>query len=144
MSQPTEPDPPLPLIGRRERVELPDWGLRLRAKVDTGAYTSCLGVEGYELIDGQRARIRLPPRGRRQGPSEVEAPVLRTVTVRNSGGVEERRPVIEALVRLGPLERWLQLTLTRRCGMRCPMLLGRRALAGAFLVDVSRKYLLRH
>jgi hypothetical protein len=34
------------------------------------------------------------------------------------------------------------LTVTSRAGMRCPMLLGREALEGMFVVDVSRKYLL--
>jgi hypothetical protein len=141
------PDSPLPLIGRREHVDFPEWGLRrVRAKVDTGAYTSTLGVAGYELIEspeGLRAQVRLAPPRKTGLVREVELPVLRTTTVRNSGGGDERRPVVEATVRLGTVERRIQLTLTRRAGMRCLMLLGRRALTGAFLVDVSRKDLLR-
>jgi hypothetical protein len=138
----TEPTQPLPLIGRRERVDLPEWGLRrVRAKVDTGARTSALHVAGYELFEtpggGLRARVRL------RSARVIEVPVLRTVAVRNSGGVCERRPMVETTAFLGSQPRRLQLTLTRRPGLRCPMLLGRRALAGAFLVDVSRKYLLR-
>jgi hypothetical protein len=46
-------------------------------------------------------------------------------------------------VRLGPVEKKIQLTLTFRTGMRCRMLLGRQALAGDFLVDVTRKDALR-
>jgi hypothetical protein len=143
-----ESAPPWPLIGRREYVDFPDWGLRrVRAKVDTGARTSALDVAGCELVEtpgGQVARLRLALGRRPKGHvREIEASVVRTVTVRNPGGGLECRPVVETTVRLGSALRRLQLTLTRRAGLRCPMLLGRRALAGAFLVDVSRKDLLR-
>jgi hypothetical protein len=39
--------------------------------------------------------------------------------------------------------RRIALTVTGRTGMCFRMLLGRKALEGAFVVDVSRKYLLR-
>jgi hypothetical protein len=134
------------LIGRREHVDFPEWGLRnVRAKVDTGAYSSVLDVADYELfeVDG-RPMVRVQPASRRRtGRGTFEAPVVRLVTVANSSGAQERRPLIEALVRLGPVTRRIRLTIANRCRMRCRMLLGRQALAGAFLVDVSRKDLLR-
>ena len=52
----------------------------------------------------------------------------------------ERRPVVEAMVRLGPVEKRIRLTVTRRSTMRFRMLLGREALRGQFVVDVRRKY----
>jgi hypothetical protein len=69
---------------------------------------------------------------------------VRMTVVRNSGGTLEQRPVIEAVVRLGDVEKKIQLTLTCRSGMRCRMLLGRQALAGDFVVDVARKYVLAY
>jgi ribosomal protein S6--L-glutamate ligase len=69
--------------------------------------------------------------------------VLRTVVVSNSGGMREERPLIEAAVRLGPVHKRIHLTVTNRARMRFRMILGRQALAGSFIVDVSRKYLLR-
>ena len=48
--------------------------------------------------------------------------------------------MVEVLVRLGPVEKRIHLTVTRRTGMRCRMLLGRAALLGDFMVDVRRKY----
>jgi hypothetical protein len=140
--------PPLPLIGRRERLDFPEWGLvGVRAKVDTGAYSSALDVAGYDLWEGAggapMVRFRLAPgRCRARRGTVFEAPVLRTVVVANSGGARQRRPLVEATVRLGPVTRRIHLTLSARPGLRCPMLLGRQALAGSFLVDVSRKYLL--
>ncbi|HEX5271250.1 MAG TPA: RimK/LysX family protein, partial [Gemmataceae bacterium] len=59
-----------------------------------------------------------------------------------SGGQEESRPLIEAEVALGPVRKRVLLTVTRRAGMRFRVILGRRTLAGDFVVDVSKKYLL--
>jgi hypothetical protein len=74
---------------------------------------------------------------------EVSAPVVGVTTVSNTGGQRERRPVVEAAIRLGPVEKRIRLTVTDRSPMRHRMILGRQALAGSFVVDVSRKYLLK-
>jgi len=63
--------------------------------------------------------------------------------VRNSGGIPEYRPLIEASIRLGPVTKRVQLTVANRSGMLFRMILGRKALDGDFIVDVSKKYLLR-
>jgi hypothetical protein len=136
-------------IGWKEHLDFPEWGLRhVKVKVDTGARTSALDVEDYELLPtsegGTVARLRLALHRRR--PHKVvwvEAPVLRVVEVCNSSGVRERRPLIEALVRLGPVQKCILVTIANRKAMRFRMILGRQALAGDFVVDVSRKYLLR-
>ena len=59
-----------------------------------------------------------------------------------TSGVCERRPVVETLLRLGPVEKRIRVTLTNRAPLRHRMILGREALNGTFVVDVSRKYLL--
>jgi hypothetical protein len=150
-STPGTPERPpagkLILIGRKEYVAFPEWGLkRIRAKVDTGAFSSALGVADYQLIEAPeevRVRFRVPVSRRHPERLQVvETPVLKMVTVCSSSGCRERRPLIEALVRLGPLTPVIRLTLTNRANMRCPMLLGRQSLAGTFLVDVSARYLL--
>ncbi len=144
--QPGPVPPPTPLlIGRKEYLAFPEWGVRrVRAKVDTGAYTSALDVAACEVEDtpsGPVAQLRLALTPRRPEKAKVlRVPVLRFVVVRNSGGVAERRPVVEALMRLGPVEKRIRLTVTRRAGMRYRILLGREALAGDFVVDVRRKY----
>jgi hypothetical protein len=134
------------VIGRREYLSFVEWPVRrIRVKIDTGAFTSALGVAGYELTKAKVPRVRLSLSLSRKHPDrivEVETPVVRMTVVRNSGGALEQRPVIEAVVRLGNVEKKIQLTLTRRSGMRCRMLLGRQALAGDFVVDVARKYVL--
>ena len=119
----------------------------MRVKIDTGAYSSALGAAACELVEaGGRltARLRLAPNRRRpRRTTTVEAPVLRMVHVTNTGGVREERPMIEAMVRLGPVQKRIRLTIARRDGLRFPMILGREALAGCFVVDVARRYVLR-
>jgi hypothetical protein len=137
-------------IGRKEYLEFSEWQLRrIRVKIDTGARTSALDVARYEVSEpdedgGRMATLwlaldrRHPERLRR-----VETPVLKTVVVRNTAGHSEERPVVETVVRLGPVTKRIRLTITNRSSMLYRMILGREALAGNFVVDVSRKYLLR-
>jgi hypothetical protein len=69
--------------------------------------------------------------------------MLRRVTVADSGGHHEIRPLISTELVLGPVRKQIFLTLTDRSGMLFRMILGRKALEGDFVVDVAQKYLLR-
>jgi hypothetical protein len=143
------PVPPLGalLIGWKEYLDFPNWGLhRVRVKVDTGAWNSALDVASYDIEQAEQgpvAHLRLALHPRRPNRIvEVRAPVLRTTMVKHPSGQCECRPLVETVVRLGPVVKAVRLTLTNRSGMRHRMILGRQALAGTFVVDASRKYLL--
>jgi hypothetical protein len=128
------------IIGRREWVSLPEWGItRLRAKIDTGARTSAIHVSSIEDLEDGRLRFEVV---RREKPHRrtvvVEADHVREARVRPSTGRTQRRPVVRTLVRIGGWEREIEMSLVCREGMLCRMLLGRRALAG-LLVDPSHK-----
>lgn len=137
------------LIGWKEYVDFPDWGIRhVKVKIDTGARTSALDVASYELLhtedQGLLAELRLAlSRKHPEKLTVVRTPVLRMVAVSNSSGIRENRPLIETAIRLGPVLRTVRLTVTNRASMRFRMILGRKALETNFIVDVSRKYLLR-
>lgn len=138
------------MIGWKEFIEFPEWGLRrVKAKIDTGARTSALGVLRYEIARTEAAGLvaELHLALYRKHPERVQVvavPVLDMVMVRNTSGRYEQRPLIETSVRLGPLTKRVRFTVTDRSGMCFPMILGRKALEGDFLVDVSRKYVLGH
>lgn len=137
-------------IGWKEFVDFPDWGVRhVKVKIDTGARTSALGALSYELSQvagqGMIAELRLALYRRRPERIQVvRVPVLGMVVVISSTGMREQRPLIEASLCLGPVTKTVRLTVTNRTGMLFPVILGRSALAGDFVVDVSRKYLLRN
>jgi hypothetical protein len=137
------------LIGWKEYVDFPDWHLRrVKVKIDTGARTSALDAAGYVLREdkevGWIAELHLAlDRQQPQQLTVVELPVLKMVVVSNSSGMRQQRPLVEATIRLGPITKRVRLTVTDRSRMRFPMILGRKALEGDFVVDVSKKYLLR-
>lgn len=137
------------VIGWQEEIDFPDWGFRrIRVKIDTGARTSALDVVSYTLRheEGQGPIAELRLALRRRHPERVKTVtvrVLRMVVVCNSSGMREQRPLIETTMRLGPVTKTVQLTVTNRFNMRFPVILGRKALAGDFLVDVGRKHVLK-
>jgi len=136
------------LVGWKEYVDFPDWGVRhVKAKIDTGARTSCVHVESYSVRqgpDGPMAELRLALNRRHpERLTIVNTPILRTVAVTDSGGHEELRPVITTALRLGPVVKQVLLTVTNRKSMLFRMLLGRKALEGDFVVDVTRKYVMK-
>jgi len=135
-------------IGWKEYVALPELGVAsLKAKVDTGARTSSLHVAAIRRLAGSRdgaaeIEITLAP-DRRRPELLVRARVrqLARIRVTDSGGHTELRPVIETLVVLGPVAKRIRVTLADRSPMLFRMILGRKALEGDFVVDVSKKYL---
>ena len=141
----SEDPAPLPVIGWREWVALPELGVEfIKVKVDTGARTSSL--HAFDLEESVRGgvpivRFMIHPEQRRAHPEiPVELPLVARRRVRDSGGRSELRPVVETEVSLHG-RRWpIELTLTRRDAMGFRMLLGRQAIRNRFLVDPGRSY----
>ncbi len=130
-------------MGWRERVDLPEWGVGgLVAKLDTGARTSALHVEDIAVLPDGRLRFRVVVNRRSGNSVAVVAEVVRVARVRSSTGRVQRRFVVRTLLRVGAVVRSIELTLVSREAMRCRMLLGREALAGAVLVDSARTHVL--
>lgn len=137
----------LPIIGWREWVSLPDLGIdKIKAKVDTGARTSCLHafkLEPFEKDGEAWLRIFVHPQQNNDTLEHTcEAKILEQRTVRDSGGHEELRYVVESRVQIGDYQANIELTLTNRDSMKFRMLLGRQAMRGHFMVDPSASYLL--
>ena len=135
----------LPVIGWREWVGLPDFGIRsIKVKVDTGARSSSLhafDLEYFERHGDTWVRFQVHPVQRRSVKTvEVEAAVLEHRSVRSSSGKASRRPVIVANVSLMGITWPVELTLASRDEMGFRMLLGRQAFRHRFLVDAGRSY----
>ena len=137
-------------IGWKEYLDLPEMGIfRLKAKVDTGARTSALHVDSLQVVetlpDGTEiAEVELgTDRRRPERRVTARVAILGRLRVKDSGGHPDVRPYIETELVLGPVRKRIRLTLTNRSGMLFRMILARKALEADFLVDTSRKYLLR-
>lgn len=136
----------LKLLGWREWLSIPDLGIeRIKAKIDTGARSSCLHTCGHEIYNTAQAEERVrftvhPLRKRDSFTVDCDLPLTARRRVRDSGGHEEWRPFVRVPVQLGP-EVWeVEFSLTRRDNMRFRMLLGRTAIRGRFLVDPALSY----
>jgi hypothetical protein len=131
------------VIGVAECVDIPAWEIQgLPAKVDTGARTSALHVENLRELRGGQVRFDVPiAPGHPERRVTVHARVTRRGRVRSTSGELKPRVFVSVRIRLGPVERLVELGLVDRGQMQFPMLIGRSAIARAFLVDVSRTYL---
>ena len=134
-------DAPL-VVGWRELIAFPDWEVkRVRAKIDTGARTSAIHVEEIEELPGDRVRFELVLREKPERRIQwVEAGLVRRSRVKPSHGQMQQRLVVRARIRLGPVDREIEVGLVSRRNMLCRMLLGRTAMEG-LLVDPTSRYL---
>ncbi|WP_419147056.1 ATP-dependent zinc protease [Pseudoalteromonas 'SMAR'] len=134
-------------VGWREWLSLPELGIKkIKAKVDTGARTSCLHafrVEPFEQQNGELwVRFWIHPI---QDDAEFvvcsEAKVLDQRVVTDSGGHKENRYVIETQLHIADQSWPIEVTLSNRETMKFRMLLGRTAMRGKIVVDPEQSYL---
>lgn len=135
------------ILGWREWIDFPDFdGLRIKAKIDTGARTSALHAANIEVIeDAGGAAVEFDvPRARKLGTGIVRcrAKLIERRRIRNSGGIDSFRYIIEANAGIGGIVVPIEISLTRRDRMQLSMLIGRTAIAGRFLVNPEKSFLL--
>ncbi len=129
---------PLPLIGWREDVILPELGDGvIIAKIDTGARNAALHAEDISL-KGKRVRFDLELGGSKQ---RHELPVIGIKRVKSSNGFSELRPIVEIMIQVGIHKFSVEATLTDRADMGVPMLLGRNSIKGRFIVNPARSFI---
>lgn len=132
-------------LGWREWVAFPDLGIGLlRAKVDTGARSSALHVlEQETFFRDAREFVRFRVDAGRSGGEarSAEAPVLDRRIVTDSGGHRTERVFIRTRLRVAGQDWEAEVNLAERRNMLFPMLLGRTALAGRFVVDPAASFL---
>lgn len=124
------------VIGRREWVALPELGVSpLNAKTDSGARSSSIHAENVVLSEDEKS-VRFTTTNHLNVVIFCEAPVVRTARVKSSSGKSKKRIFIETTAVVAGGFSWkIMISLANRSEMHCPMLLGRRALSGYFLID---------
>ncbi len=128
------------LVGWREWVSLPELGIeKVKAKVDTGARTSCIHafkVESFDRDGEHWVRFWVHPlQEDRETEVVCEARVADVRTVSDSGGHKEQRYVIVTELHMAGTHWPIEMTLTNRDTMKFRMLLGRTAMENRVVVD---------
>lgn len=130
------------VLGQMEYVFFESIGIKLPARIDTGATTSSLHadtIQPYER-DGEkwvRFSLKSPVSG---DMIEVERPLHRTILIKEHDGEAQRRYVVKLPVKLDSIECVTQFSLTDRGEFEFPVLIGRSFLHGRAVVDVTREY----
>ena len=133
------------VLGWREWLALPALGIgAIRAKLDTGARSSCLHVDAqWRFVEGGApwTGFRISTGVHGDQVIEAAAPVHDERDVVDSSGNRSRRVFLRTPMRLAGVEREVEINLADRRGMLFPMLVGRTSLARAFVIDPGRSFL---
>ena len=117
-------------VGEVEDVVLMPWGVRLPARIDTGAAMSSLDARELN-VKNNIAEFRLP---KKYGSLQMRLPVKEWQKVR-SADFNERRPVVEITVCMGQKLIQARVTLNDRSTVKYPLIIGRNVLKDNFVVD---------
>lgn len=136
----------LRLIGRREFVDLPEFGVNaIEAKIDTGAYTNSLHCEKIEITEqSNKLILRVSIKQSDLGIEKTRTIDFEEFTkkkIKNSFGELEERYVIKTIIKLGRKRIRTSISLSNRENMRYEVLIGRKMLKGKFLIDVNQIHL---
>ena len=118
----------------------------IKAKIDTGARSSCLHafyLEPFKRNGEKWVRFGVHPH---QGDSDTvvvcESKVIDERDVTDSGGHKENRYVISTQLSLNNQQWPIEITLTNRDTMRFRLLIGRTAMEQRIIVNPSESFLL--
>ena len=124
------------VIGWREWIKLPEWGIRIKAKIDTGAKSSSLDVLSIKRVgDDVHYTVRLSRV--KENTMDIVSPIHRMTTVKSSNGEKQNRYFVMMPVIIGGIQKSIEVSLTCRKNMLHRMLLGREALKDDFLIDAG-------
>ena len=128
-------EPAFPLVGPPGGKDPPPEFLGYRVAKD-GLPTFRYRRDGIEWV-----RFRIDTGVPGAPPGQAEARIVDRRAVTDSGGHVTERVFILTPMRLAGLEFEAEVNLAQRRHLRFPMLLGRTALAGRFIVDPAASFL---
>ncbi|MCV6596615.1 MAG: RimK/LysX family protein [Mangrovicoccus sp.] len=134
----------LQVIGEAENVHLPEFNVTWPARIDTGATTTSIHatkIEDFERDGNPWVRFHIT---NDEAGIDIEAQrkVARIAKIKKRGDEDyHERYVVVMDLKIGDVERRIEVNLADRTGFEFPVLIGRNYLEDTALVDVSRAYI---
>lgn len=129
----------LPLIGRSDHLDLPDLGIYdISSRIDTGAASSSIHCEKIRVKEDASGKEYLSVKFEKDSRKWTRIAEFTERRVRSSNGMSEYRFVIFTSLLICGHQYQTEITLADRESMRFPLLIGRKALHGKFIVDVRK------
>lgn len=130
-----------PIIGWLEFVQITGSGLRVEAKIDTGADSSSINariLKKYTRNGEEWVRFRID---NKKGKELVlDQKIIRYVKIKRRRMVPIKRPVINLGICLGHIKRVVEVNLAERSNFEYKMLIGRDYLYNTYLVDSAMTF----
>lgn len=144
--KPPEPERPksvLLILGGIEYVAIDPPGLRMKARLDTGATTSSLDARDIREFERDgKTWVKFQLIDRKSGQAtEISRPVVRSAAIANGGG---RRYVVSLKATIGSIDQFTEFSLADRSTYNYPVLIGRNFLRDQALVDVARRFTIKN
>jgi hypothetical protein len=131
------------IIGRKDKADLPDFGLeQIGIKIDSGAYSCSVDCCSIEVVqrDGkeQLQVVFLNPLRKAYTGEKKYFPSFLTKKVTSSTGNAQIRYFIQGVIVLFGTAYPALFSLSNRSGMRSPVLIGRKLLNHRFVIDTAK------
>lgn len=129
------------VVGFTETARVYPGSLTIRAKIDTGARTSSLHAQDIILFnrDGRRW-VRFHVTNEQNLTQTFERPVVRVVRIKDLTGPAMSRPVVMLGICIADVFRVTEVNLSDRTGFNFQLLVGRRFMRQAVVVDPGRQF----
>ena len=131
------------LIGRKDTADFPDFGLKcIQVKIDSGAYSCSIDCRKVELVekDGiqQLEVVFLNVDSANYTGRKYYFDDFRSKKVKSSSGHSQIRYFIKGKIVLFGNTYKTYFSLSKRAGMKTPVLIGRKLLNNNFIIDTKK------
>jgi hypothetical protein len=130
------------IIGRAERVDFTGISLNVPAKIDSGAFRSSVHASDIKEVKNKEGVkvLRFNLFGHPCAPVKrpIEVDTYDKLSVKSSNGSVEERYEVTLKIKIGSKIFNTSFTLADRASNVFPVLIGRKALTGRYMIDTSR------
>jgi hypothetical protein len=130
------------IIGRKDKIDIPFLLIEnISVKIDSGAYSSSIHCNSINVIETEFGKqlevIFLDENNINYSGKKYLFTSFRKKKVKSSTGDEQERYFVQIPILLFGKEYVTDFSLTRRNGLRNPVLLGRKLTSNHFIIDTS-------